>query len=272
MKGRSASAMPGPWSRTLTVPSPTSTSTTSPGGLHLAALSSRFRHRPVEPGRDAAHERRPGRELEADGVGVALGPLDGLGDEHVEADVVLLAGRLAVARELDDVADQRRHLLELAMDVLLELARGSPPAAVAGRISTSKFVRRLVSGVRSSWDASATSWRWAATDCSSAASIVLKLAASRLSSSWPDTSMRLRQVVRLGDVLGGVGQPAHRPQRLAGDERPQQRRQRDAPDRHKQEPDPQLRRARRRRRSGGGRSAPRSRRRPRPSRRAGGRP
>ena len=41
------------------------------------------------------------------------------------------------------------------------------------------FVRTLVSGVRSSCEASATSWRWARVDSSSAASIVLKLAASR---------------------------------------------------------------------------------------------
>ena len=59
------------------------------------------------------------------------------------------------------------------------------------------FVRRLVSGVRSSCEASATSWRWAATEASSAAterprrsSIVLKLEARRLSSSAPESSMR----------------------------------------------------------------------------------
>ena len=52
------------------------------------------------------------------------------------------------------------------------------------------FVRRLVSGVRSSCEASATSWRCARLDSSSAASIVLKLAASRVSSSWPLVSIR----------------------------------------------------------------------------------
>ena len=52
------------------------------------------------------------------------------------------------------------------------------------------LVRTLVRGVRSSCDASATSWRWARVDSSSAASIELKLAASRLSSSLPVTSMR----------------------------------------------------------------------------------
>ena len=52
------------------------------------------------------------------------------------------------------------------------------------------LVRRLVTGVRSSCEASATSWRWARTDSSSAAreassrsSIALKRVAS-----WPTSS------------------------------------------------------------------------------------
>ena len=52
------------------------------------------------------------------------------------------------------------------------------------------FVRRLVSGVRSSCDASATSWLRARVDSSRAPSIVLKLLARRLSSSRPSTSIR----------------------------------------------------------------------------------
>ena len=55
---------------------------------------------------------------------------------------------------------------------------------------TSMFVRRLVTGVRSSCEASATSWRWARTDSSRASreawrrsSIALKLVAS-----WPTSS------------------------------------------------------------------------------------
>ena len=52
------------------------------------------------------------------------------------------------------------------------------------------FVRRLVSGVRSSCDASETSCRCARAESSSAASIVLNVDASRESSSRPCTSMR----------------------------------------------------------------------------------
>ena len=68
--------------------------------------------------------------------------------------------------------------------------RRSHGGSVRSPARTSMFVRTLVSGVRSSWDASATSWRCARVDSSSAPSIVLKLAASRLSSSVPSTSMR----------------------------------------------------------------------------------
>ena len=66
----------------------------------------------------------------------------------------------------------------------------SSGGSVRSPASTSMFVRTLVSGVRSSCDASATSWRCARVDSSRAPSIALKLAASRLSSSFPSTSMR----------------------------------------------------------------------------------
>ena len=63
--------------------------------------------------------------------------------------------------------------------------------------STSMFVRRLVSGVRSSCDASATSWRCERSASASASSIVLKLAPRRLSSSVPSARIRrLRSRVR----------------------------------------------------------------------------
>ncbi len=70
----------------------------------------------------------------------------------------------------------------------------SPGGSSRSLASTSMFVRRLVSGVRSSCDASATSCRCARVDSSSAASIVLKLAASRLSSSRPLRVDSLREV------------------------------------------------------------------------------
>ena len=58
------------------------------------------------------------------------------------------------------------------------------------RSSTSRLVRALVSGVRSSCEASATSRRCEARACSTAASMALKRSARRPSSSWLETSMR----------------------------------------------------------------------------------
>ncbi len=52
------------------------------------------------------------------------------------------------------------------------------------------LVRRAVSGVRSSWEASMTRRRWLSCEASSAESISLKVRASRATSSRPSTSMR----------------------------------------------------------------------------------
>ena len=86
--------------------------------------------------------------------------LDRLGDQQVEAHVLDAGVRLVSAREVDEVGDQHGQLVELRDHVAQQ------PLAVLGRehaatASTSMFVRRLVSGVRSSCEASATSWRCA---------------------------------------------------------------------------------------------------------------
>ena len=52
------------------------------------------------------------------------------------------------------------------------------------------LVRRLVSGVRSSWEASRTSWRWLSREASRAASRRLKARRRRPSSSGPPGSSR----------------------------------------------------------------------------------
>ena len=102
------------------------------------------------------------------------------------------------------------------------------------------FVRRLVSGVRSSCEASATSCRCARVDSSSAASIVLKLVASRLELVLPVCVDPLGEVARLGDRLGRLGQAPHRGERGARDEEPERRGDRDAAgrDQEQEERDP----------------------------------
>ena len=99
------------------------------------------------------------------------------------------------------------------------------------------FVRRLVTGVRSSCEASATSWRCAWTEassalieCSSASSIALKLVARRPISSSPVSSIRpLRSWVQR-DVLGRLGEALQRQHGGAGDQPSEQRRERDPAD------------------------------------------
>src|SRR4029450_13807526 len=117
----SASSMPGPWSRTLTVPSSTLTSTAPPGGLHLAALSrtlpiarSSEAGTPcttdswdsgldVRPGRARRRRRRPVQErlwelrVKCDAGTVPTRPLDSVSREEVEAQGLRLGRQLVAA-------------------------------------------------------------------------------------------------------------------------------------------------------------------------------
>ena len=83
----------------------------------------------------------------------ALRALDQRGDDAVDADVVEHAPGLAAARELDDVADQRRQLVELGDDVRAQ--RGAlvlgQPVGVLERLDVRPQARdrraQLVAGV-----------------------------------------------------------------------------------------------------------------------------
>ena len=82
-----------------------------------------------------------------------------------------------------------RELAGLALDVGDEAVRASGESS-AKRRSTLALVRRLVSGVRSSWAASWTSRSWASRAAASRASIVVNEPASRPTSSRPATGTR----------------------------------------------------------------------------------
>ena len=103
------------------------------------------------------------------------------------------------------------------------------------------FVRRLVSGVRSSCEASWTSCCCRLAASSSASSIALKVEASWLSSSLPSTSIRWRQVAGRADPLGRLAQLAHRQQGGARDEEAGAGGERDPAQRDEEEPEPDLR-------------------------------
>ena len=100
----------------------------------------------------------------------------------------------------------------------------SPGGRPSARCSTSMFVRRLASGVRSSCDASATSWRCASTDRSSASRVVLNDRVRRpSSSSAPLSGSRAATSASPGDPLRPLRERPHRPQRPPGDEPPERR-------------------------------------------------
>ena len=104
---------------------------------------------------------------------------------------------------------------------------------------TSMFVCRLVSGVRSSCEASATKRRCVSSDSSSEASIVLKDAAEARELVLSALGNPLARLARLGDPLGRRGQAAYRSERRARDERAGRRGDGDPPERDEDEDEPQ---------------------------------
>ena len=252
--------MPGPWSRTTSSPSRTVDLDLAARRAPLRGVVEQVRRPRARSSRDAAHERLlelgSERRRRAGCAACARSPRRRRGRA---ARPPARCGWLVAARELDELGDERGHLVELLADVARAAARARPAAARRSRASTSMFVRRLVSGVRSSCDASATSCRCARAESSSAASIVLKLAARRRARRG-----RARRCAARGrrvsvDLLGRLGQPAHRRERGARRRRGRARRRRRSRrrrSRNRQQPDPRQRRGRPRRASA--RPAPRS--------------
>ena len=85
-------AMPGPRSRTVSSPSRRRTSTTAPGGLHFAALSSRFATARSSRAGTPCDQRRLQRGLEGHARRVPARPLDRGRDEPVQPHVLDAGG------------------------------------------------------------------------------------------------------------------------------------------------------------------------------------
>ena len=92
------------------------------------------------------------------------------------------------------------------------------------------FVRRLVKGVRSSWEASATKRRWLRAESSSAASIV-EAPGQAAELVRPLVRHAPGEIARLGHLLGRLGEAPHRGERGARDDEPEGRREPDAAER-----------------------------------------
>ena len=189
-------------------------------------------------------------DLEANVRSVAARPLDRLGHEDVEAHLLARVDVLVLARQFDQVVDQRRELLELLDDVARSGGGAPPPACSAARSRISMFVRTLVTGVRSSCEASATRRRCMRADSSSLCTVSSSAVEHRVEAGGQAAQLvaaplvdALAEITRLGHVLHRRRQPAHRGQRGSRDEPAEQRRERDAAERQDHEDQPQLDRA-----------------------------
>ena len=182
--GRSSSAIPGPWSRTATSPSRTADLDRAAGRAPLRGVVEQVRDRALDRGRDAVHDRlvEVGRERRRSGRFRRVA-LDGVrGDAGRAARPRGSLARRLAARELDQLGDQRRHLAELLDDVASRRSRSSGRELVAAREHLdvrAQARQRRPQLVRRVGD----ELPLRAAESSSAASIVLKLAASRPSSS-----------------------------------------------------------------------------------------
>ena len=189
-----------------------------PDGLHFAALSSRFAiARSSVAGVPTDVDRRE-LGVDRDAGLVARRPPDRLLGDEVEPHV--LEGRLLLlaARELGELARSARSSPSSCATTSARSCSRSSGGSAPSRASTSMFVRRLVSGVRSSCDASWTSWRWRCAASSSDASIALKVVASRLSSSLAASRRSAASGRASCERARPSRQPAHRLERRARDE------------------------------------------------------
>ena len=199
--------MPWPWSATSSTPSVSRTVTVPSGGLHLAALSSRLVTARSRAAASPVTHHGSACRSKLQAAGPPAYPLHGPLDDLREVDLPpARPGPGSLAGQLGEVADQRGELLDLELHVVEQLGPGLGRTARPGRsawVSRSRLVRSEVSGVRSSWPASATSWRCRSREADSAASIALNARASRAISSLPSTVDRV-ELLGAGDVLGGV--------------------------------------------------------------------
>ena len=215
--GRPA-AMPGPWSRTVSSPSRRRTSTVAPGGLQLAALSSRFAtarsSRPRSPvtthDSSSVANVTPGACRSARSTAAATSSSSRSGST---GSPVGSPSRASSTRSPTSSVSSSSWATRSA-----RRRSRSPAGSLRREPSTSRLVRSDVSGVRSSCDASATSCRCARWESSSASSIVLNDAASRASSSPPVASIR-RDRSRVRATCSAVsGQVGHRTHGMSGGE------------------------------------------------------
>ena len=188
--------MPVPSSSTVTTPSCRATVTVPEGGLHLAALSSRL---------VSARSRAAASPSTYHGSAVTTNDSDGArrrtratawSSTSCSSTVPITAGvgssRASSTRSPTRVVSSSSW----ARTSVSSSARASSGSEAPAWVSRSMLVRSEVSGVRSSWPASATSRRCRSRDAASEASIWLNADASRATSSSPSTWIGASRSVR----------------------------------------------------------------------------
>ena len=173
--------------------------TVLPAGPHFAALSSRLvTARSIAPDSPTTHQGAVARRAPCAAPAVARGDARGPRPRR---------GRRSPPRGSSGSSRASSTRSPTSVDSSSSWARTSsssssrwPGRKPAGRLSAwvsrSRLVRSEVSGVRSSWPASATSRRWRSRDADRATSIALKAVASRAISSSPSTGSGVRSSVR----------------------------------------------------------------------------
>ena len=233
--------MPGPWSRTVSSPSRSRTSTAAAGRAPLGRVVEQVGDRAVEPRPLAGHHARLQVDGEADLRRVAACALDRGRHELVEPQRLGWVARdLAVAGELDEVADQLAELLELGDEV-------APQALAVGGRQVAAGAEHLEVGAQRR-ERRAQLVRRVGDELALGALRVVERLEHRVERRGQPrelvVALRLdaaRQVARAGDVLGGLGQLGDRSHGVAGGEAAEERRQRDAAEREQPEAEPQPR-------------------------------
>ena len=172
--------MPGPWSRTSRRPSRTRTSTGSGGRggrVPFARVVEQVRDRAIQTRGSGAHQAGLGVEREVHGRPPARAVLRARSPRLRPGPGGRPRSRSPRPRSWTGRPGRRRARSARAAVPVRPRSheRARARASRSPSASASRLACTLVSGVRSSCEASETSWRWARRERSSAASMVLKL-------------------------------------------------------------------------------------------------
>ena len=196
--GASSGGTPGPSSSTTSSAPPSGgvararRGSRVPGGVWRSAFSSRLIARRWSSSRAAAHGRRV--DVERDLVVVADGPELAGGLDHDLGEVAAARAGPRARRRCARAAAGRRPAGASAARSAAPSGAASPWSPCSDSASSSRFASTLVSGVRSSCEASATNWRWRASVASVSRARGVELAEHAL--------QRARE---LGDLVVGLG-------------------------------------------------------------------